>query len=379
MEIIGIAGSGAMGSGIAQVAATAGYEVRIFDNNQEALTRSMSGLNENINKLVEKQKITPAEGVEIRGRIYHTDNLSSFGDCTLIIEAIIENADIKKQLFKELEKLVNQQVILATNTSSLSISSLAAVLDYPERAVGIHFFNPAPLMKLVEIIPAVQTDQSTLLKAQKIIESFGKITVIAKDSPGFIVNKVARPFYSEALKIYEEGIATPVEIDSVMKSGGFKMGPFELMDFIGHDVNYAVTKSVWESFYFEPRYRPSHIQLRLVEAGFLGRKSRRGFYDYSSVPLNATIEIDQKRSNAIFFRILSMLINEAADTVYHKICSEEDIETAVRYGVNYPKGLLSWGEETGWKEVARVLDDLFNYYHDGRYKLSPYIRQKCEK
>jgi 3-hydroxybutyryl-CoA dehydrogenase len=379
MNVIGIAGSGAMGSGIAQVAATAGYEVRIYDNNQEALTRSISGLNENINKLVEKQKITPAEGVEIRGRIYHTDNLSSFGDCTLVIEAIIENADIKKQLFKDLEKLVESHVILATNTSSLSISSLAAVLDHPERAIGIHFFNPAPLMKLVEIIPAVQTDQNTLQKTQKMIESFGKISVIAKDSPGFIVNKVARPFYSEALKIYEEGIASPLEIDSVMKSGGFKMGPFELMDFIGHDVNYAVTKSVWEAFYFEPRYRPSHIQLRLVEAGFLGRKSRRGFYDYTKDPINTAIEVDEKRSNVIFVRILSMLINEAADTVYHKICSEEDIETAVRYGVNYPKGLLEWGDETGWKDVARVLDDLFYYYHDGRYKVSPYIRQKCEK
>lgn len=376
MNIIGIAGAGAMGSGIAQVAVLAGFEVRIYDPYPASLEKSRITLQNNIQKLLQKEKITPEEAVSAEGRLYFFDNLNGLKDCSLIIEAIVENIDTKRELFILLEKIVADTCILCSNTSSLSISALAASLKNPSRFIGIHFFNPAFLMQLVEIVPAIQTSADNIKKAEQLVQQFGKISVLAKDSPGFIVNKVARPYYSEAIRLYEEGIADFREIDQIMKSHGFKMGPFELMDFIGHDVNYAVTKSVWESFYYDSRYKPSHVQLRLVEAGYLGKKSGKGFYDYTNAAINVEIKIDDIKSEQIFKRILAMLINEAADTVYHNICSASDLELAVQYGVNYPKGLLAWGEDIGWSGIAEIMDELYDYYHDSRYRLSPYIRQK---
>lgn len=376
MTVIGIAGAGAMGSGIAQVAVMAGFEVRIYDSFKASLEKSRETLNQNIQKLLQKGKITPEEAVGAAGRMYHFEDIQALHDCNLVIEAITENMDAKRTLFVSLEEVVNPGCILASNTSSLSISALAASLKHPERFIGLHFFNPAYVMPLVEIIPAVQTQAITIKTSEQIILQFGKVSVLAKDSPGFIVNKVARPYYSEALRIYEEGLADFRTIDHTMKTYGFKMGPFELMDFIGHDVNYAVTRSVWEAFYYDARYKPSHEQMKLTEAGYLGRKTGRGFYNYNndSYPSasEASLEVDEK----IFNRIICMLINEAADTVYHSICNEKDVELAVKLGVNYPKGLLAWGEELGWRFVVSELDRLYAYYHDTRYRVSPYIRQR---
>jgi 3-hydroxybutyryl-CoA dehydrogenase len=378
MNKIGVVGAGAMGTGIAQVAANAGYEVIIYDNNVDSVQKSNVSLENTIAKLLEKQKLTPTEAVEIRGRIYYVDQLSSLKECQLIIEAIVENLEIKQKLFQELEQIVPPNTILASNTSSLSLTSIASALQHPARFLGIHFFNPAPLMKLVEIIPASQTNSEMVVEARKIIDAFGKTTVIAKDTPGFIVNKVARPFYSESVRIFEEGIADFMTIDNIMKQkGGFRMGPFELMDFIGHDVNFKVTKSVWEGFFHEPRYQPSLTQQRLVDAGYFGRKSGKGFYDYKNLDQQeySPTPLSEQNAEKIFQRILSMLVNEAADTVYKGICSESDVELAVTLGVNYPKGLLAWGEETGIEKIVTTLDGLFEFYHEERYRVSPYLRK----
>ncbi len=370
---LGVIGSGAMGSGIGQVAAMAGWEVYLYDSNPEAGAKALKGISESINKLISKQKLTSEAGVAIFGRMYACEKMETLADVDMVIEAIIENLEVKKSVFQAIEKIVSDKCIIATNTSSLSVTALAAALEKPERFIGIHFFNPPVLMKLVEVIPAIQTQNELTIQVQKIIESWNKVALIAKDTPGFIVNKVARPFYSEALRIYEEGLASIQEIDHIMTSFGFKMGPFALMDFIGHDVNYFVTESVWKAFYFDTRYRPSLTQLKLVEAGYYGKKSSRGFYDYSK-QIETLHHIDSNKSHQIFMRIISMLINEAADTVYQNICTKEAVEWAVKLGVNYPKGLLEWGSEIGYQKIVAQLDGLQQNYHEERYRVSPYLR-----
>lgn len=377
MSVLGVLGAGAMGSGIAQVAATNGWEVRLVDINEEAIVKSRNKLQKILNRQVEKGRMTDIQVKEILGRIYFGSSLSSFEGCDLVIEAIVENLDIKKKVFQEIESIVDEKCILATNTSSLAVTSIAAAVQNSSRVVGIHFFNPAPLMKLVEIIPAVQTSAMTLSQAQKTIDSWGKYTVIAKDTPGFIVNKVARPFYGEAIRIYEEGIADPATIDWAMTNlGGFRMGPFALTDYIGHDVNYKVTETVWEAFYYDARYKPSFAQKRLVDAGYLGRKTGKGFFDYSEGAEPSKPNEDGVLGQSILNRIVAMLINEAADTVYMGICSEEAVEIAMTKGVNYPKGLLAWGEELGFGNVVELLDGLYYRYHEERYRVSPWLRDK---
>ncbi|MEO7174522.1 MAG: 3-hydroxyacyl-CoA dehydrogenase family protein, partial [Saprospiraceae bacterium] len=235
--------------------------------------------------------------------------------------------------------------------------------------------NPASIMPLVEIIPAIQTNDSTSAKAKELAQNWGKTVVMAKDTPGFIVNRIARPFYGEAIRIYEEGIAEPHTIDAAMTSiGGFKMGPFALMDFIGHDVNYAVTESVFASFYFDPRYKPSFTQKRLVEAGYLGRKSGRGFYSYPDGP-QSVIELDSKLAREIFERILAMLINEAADALFLGVASKEDIDLAMTKGTNYPQGLLAWADDLGISYVVSILHGLYAEYQEDRYRCSPLLQR----
>ena len=277
--IVGVIGSGAMGAGIAQVAAMAGHSVWIYDTQQAALEKASAALKSNLTKLEEKGKIKDAASVF--AAMHFVSSLSALAPCKLVIEAIVENLSIKKTVFSELETIVADDCLLASNTSSLSITSIAAACKLPQRVLGLHFFNPAPLMALVEIIPAIQTDAALITTMKELMTAWGKTPVIAKDTPGFIVNRVARPYYGEAIRIYEEGIADMATIDwALTQIGGFKMGPFALMDYIGHDVNYVVTETVFESFYYDPRYKPSFSQKRLLEAGWLGRKSGRGFYNY---------------------------------------------------------------------------------------------------
>ncbi len=378
---VGIIGSGTMGSGIAQVAATSGCTVKIFDTNNEALAKSKANLENTLSKLVEKGKIDASEKTRISDNITYVNDMSALSNSELVIEAIIENLEIKQKLFSDLEKIVSENCILASNTSSLSITSIASSCQKSERVIGIHFFNPAPLMQLVEVIPAIQTCDEVLQKTIQIISDWKKTVAIAKDTPGFIVNRVARPFYSEALRIYEEGFASFETIDYAMKTiGKFKMGPFELMDFIGNDVNYTVTETVFTAFYFDPRYKPSFTQKRLVEAGFYGRKSGRGFYDYKNPTVTPSAvegqpNQDQKTLQIIFDRILVMLINEAAEALFLNIASANDIDNAMTKGVNYPKGLLVWANEKGIDWCVEKLDDLYNEYHEDRYRCSAILRK----
>ena len=371
---VSVIGAGTMGAGIAQIAATKGYEVCLYDSFDGAIETAEKKLIKILNRLVEKERITQQENETILGRINFTKNIKEIQGSELVVEAIIENLEIKQKVFTEIETLVDEGCIIASNTSSLSIASIASSCKKAERVVGIHFFNPAPLMPLVEIIPAVQTSEDTLNKAQSIIDEWGKVTVIAKDTPGFIVNRVARPFYGEALRIYEEGVADFATIDWALKEiGGFRMGPFELMDYIGNDINYMVTETVFTTFYFDSRYKPSFTQKRMMEAGYLGRKSGRGYYDYSSDMPKANE--DKGLGKQILWRVLAMLINEATDALFLNIASKEDIDLAMTKGVNYPKGLLAWADEVGLDNVLSQLEDLQTEYGEDRYRPSPLLKR----
>lgn len=374
-SIIGVIGSGAMGSGIAQVAASCGHKVVLYDNNENALSKSKNQLTTTLNLLIEKNKISTEQKEFILNHIQYVNQLPLLSSCHLVIEAIVENIEIKKTLFSQLEVLVQADTIIASNTSSLSITSLASACKDPSRFLGIHFFNPASIMPLVEIIPGIATSKHVSLACKTLIDAWGKVTVMAKDTPGFIVNRVARPFYSEALRIYEEGIADMATIDWAMKEiGGFKMGPFELMDLIGHDVNYIVTETVWQQFYYDPKFKPALSQKRLLEAGFLGKKSGRGFYDYASNSPKPEAKKEKALGELIFNRILCMLINEAADACYYQIASPQDIDLAMTKGVNYPKGLLKWCDELGLETVINTLHHLHLFYEEDRYRLSPALK-----
>ncbi|MEY3424991.1 MAG: hypothetical protein RL679_349 [Bacteroidota bacterium] len=377
---IGILGAGTMGAGIAQVAAQNGCEVVLVDQSQEMLTKAEISLDKVLSRLVEKGTLTEDEKINIQGRISYSTDIHDFKFAKLVIEAIVEKLDVKHKVFADLEKIVSNECVLASNTSSLSIASIGSVLTNPSRVIGIHFFNPAPLMPLVEIIPAVQTAEATLDFTKELIKSWKKVGVLCKDTPGFIVNRVARPFYGEALKIYEEGIADFATIDWAMTQiGGFRMGPFTLMDYIGNDVNYTVTESVFAAFYFDPRFKPSFTQKRHMEAGFYGRKSGRGFYSYSeNTVLPKPIE-NQELGQKIFNRILAMLINEAIDAVFLQIASKEDVDLAMTNGVNYPKGLLKWADEIGLNRILLQLEELFYEYGEDRYRPNPLLRRKVKE
>ncbi|WP_347922686.1 3-hydroxyacyl-CoA dehydrogenase NAD-binding domain-containing protein [Pontimicrobium sp. SW4] len=373
---VGIIGSGTMGSGIAQVAATSGCKVKLYDTNTTALDKAKTALDKILNRLIEKGRIDEKEKNRIQSNIEYVNSLNNLSDADLTIEAIVENLEIKKQVFLELEGYVSDDCIIASNTSSLSIASIAASLQKPDRCIGIHFFNPAPLMELVEVIPAIQTSKVTLDKSVQIIKDWKKTVAVAKDTPGFIVNRVARPFYGESLRIYEEGIADFATIDWSLKTlGGFRMGPFELMDFIGNDINYTVTETVFTAFYFDPRYKPAFTQKRFAEAGYLGRKSGKGYYDYSEGISKPNPKEDKELAKNVFNRVLIMLINEAAEALFLNIASAEDIDNAMTKGVNYPKGLLAWADEKGIDWCVTKMDELYNEYHEDRYRCSPLLRK----
>ena len=373
---VGVLGAGSMGAGIAQVAAQAGHTVILCDTKHEPLYKVKAKLEKIMTRLVEKEKYTEAEAHDIQARITYTTKMNDFLDCGIVIEAIVENLGIKKEVFSSLENITNDDCILASNTSSLSIASIAAACNKPERVIGIHFFNPAPLMPLVEIIPAVQTSEAIVKSARTLIDSWKKVTVLTKDTPGFIVNRVARPFYGEALKIYEEGVADFATIDWAMTElGGFRMGPFTLMDYIGNDINYTVTETVFAAFYYDPRYRPSFTQKRHSEAGWLGRKTGRGYYNYAEGAEKPEPNTDQAIGNLILNRILVLLINEAADAVFLNIASAKEVDLAMTKGVNYPKGLLAWANEIGLEKVLHHIEALHAEYGDDRYRPSVLLKR----
>lgn len=379
--VVGVIGAGAMGAGIAQVAASNGHRVIVADALAPSIARAREGHAKAMARDVEKGRLTREAADALLARITYVDGVSmeqllAMRECTFVIEAITENLAAKQSVFRTLESVLSKSAILASNTSSLSIAALAGACSRPELVIGVHFFNPATLMPLVEIIPSITTAVEVTQQARSLMDSWGKTTVQAADTPGFIVNRVARPFYSEALRIFEEGLADVATIDWAMRElGGFRMGPFELMDLIGNDVNFAVTTSVFEGMFFDGRYRPSNTQRRLVEAGMLGRKSGRGYYDHGAGAIAPTASKDNVLGQQIVDRILAMLVNQAVDAVHQRVASAADIELSMTKGVNYPKGLLAWGDEIGAALVLERLEQLHAEYLDERYRPSPLLRR----
>lgn len=488
---VGVVGAGAMGAGIAQVAAAAGHRVRILDTREGAAKQAIEGIQAQFSKMAAKGKMTGDAAIAASQRLIPASSISDFSDTGVVIEAIVENLEVKRDLFRSLEDVCNASCIFATNTSSISVTSIAAGLKNPNRLVGMHFFNPAPLMALVEIISGLATSKDLAQTLHETAKAWGKIPVFAKSTPGFIVNRVARPYYAEGLRLLNEGATDCATLDALMReAGGFKMGPFELMDMIGHDVNFAVTQSVWRAFYNDQRFLPSLIQQELVEAGHLGKKTKRGFYNYAEgssppkphtesiaqCPRDITIFGNSRAANALgkrleiagvafkrndasderiahadgvlifetdgrtathrtnatgiqqlvlsdialdydnatrtalaeanqaeastkqiaiglfqaagynvsclndvagmaVMRTVSMLANEAADVVNQGVCDAMEADTAMRLGVNYPRGPLAWANDIGIQKVNLVLKHLGDFYGEDRYRISPLIQQ----
>lgn len=482
---VGVVGAGTMGIGICEVAATHGQEVVLFDVNKVAANEAVEVLNKRLKKRAIKGKITKEEAKQIVDRIQVVNDLAHFGACDLIIEAIVEDLAIKQEIFKKLEIITSSLALLVSNTSSISITAIASAMKDPSRLLGMHFFNPAPIMKLVEVISGQQTNPELLKQAAAVCKQWHKVPVQAISTPGFIVNRVARSFYGESLKMMQEQLASFYHIDAVMnEAAGFRMGPFALMDLIGIDINYSVSKTVYKAMFNDPRFKPSLIQEEMVNANKLGKKTKQGFYNHQDgasnpkasylhsdakfdlivVPEEETyfsrmfcdfehdqrkwqgnqvvlsgcelrlsdgrrakdieaetqkpvclvdVSFDYKKAQSvnlcfspsvdlfmknrivacfnhigknvietddqpamIALRTIVMLINEAADAVFNGVCSAKDVDLSMRYGVNYPKGLLAFAEELSWQHVATTLENLYRWFGDDRYRLSPYIRNQ---
>lgn len=378
---VGVVGAGAMGRGIAQVAAAAGHRVLLSDAIASVVDGARDTIRAGLARDVAKGRLDQPRADSLLARIENVGamphSVGAFADCGIVIEAVAEDLGVKRALFAALEHVVPRDAILATNTSSLSVAAIASATTHADRVVGMHFFNPAPLMALVEIVPAITTSPEIAERTRALAGAWGKTTVMATDTPGFIVNRVARPFYGEALRILEEGLADVATIDWAMREvGGFRMGPFELMDLIGNDVNFAVTTSVFEGFFYDPRYRPSLIQRRLVDAGLLGRKRERGYYDYRAGASAPEPARDADLAARIVLRIVAMLVNEAVDAVRLHVAAPHDIELAMTRGVNYPRGLLAWGDEIGAATILHALEALQAEYGEDRYRPSPLLRAR---
>ncbi|MEA2642819.1 MAG: 3-hydroxybutyryl-CoA dehydrogenase [Chloroflexota bacterium] len=280
MTRLGVVGSGTMGGGIAQTGAQQGLDVVLWDVRQDLLDAGIARIRASLSRSVERGRLSQADADATLARITTSTSFASFADVDCVIEAVLEEIKVKHDVFRQLDEVTGPETILASNTSSLSVTEIASATRHPERVVGMHFFNPVPAMALVEIVQGTRTSEETMVRAVAIGRELGKTPARAQDTPGFIVNRVVRPFYNEALRVLDDGIASHQEIDRIMKAAGFRMGPFELMDLIGNDVNYAVTRSLFDQFYAEPRFRPSYRQQRLVQSGDLGQKTKRGWYTY---------------------------------------------------------------------------------------------------
>ena len=379
--VVGVVGAGAMGSGIAQVAAVAGHRVVLGDLHASAVERAIDAMRRSLGRDVDKGRLDRDAANAAIARVSGAGELGAgferYAECGVVIEAVLEDLSVKRTLFAGLESVIGDDCILATNTSSLSVAAIGGQCRRAGRVVGVHFFNPAPVMPLVEIVPAISTDPAVTSRATSLVNGWKKITVVATDTPGFIVNRVARPYYGESLRLLEEGIADVPTIDWAMREvGGFRMGPFELMDFIGNDVNYAVTQSVFEGFFHDPRYKPALTQRRLVDAGWYGRKRERGYYDYREGAVRPEPSRDDAAARTIVDRVVAMLVNEAVEAVHFRVASARDIETAMTKGVNYPRGLLAWGDAIGPATVLARLEALQAEYGEDRYRPSPLLRRR---
>ncbi len=394
---VAVIGAGAMGSGIAQVAAQAGHPVVLVDAQPGAADRAVERLGATLDRLVAKGRLDADQARDVLGRVRpHTaKDMSTVPPVALVVEAVVEHLDVKRAISRQLEGAQPATTVLATNTSSLSIDGIveeaqtghdaashggvSPALQRPGQVLGLHFFNPPPLMRLVEVISGSATDGQVLDAASELMRRWGKTPVRCTSTPGFIVNRVARPFYGEAQRMVEEGIADPATLDLALRGAGFRMGPFELTDLIGQDVNLAVGESVWRQTGEDPRYAPTDWQRALVREGRLGRKTGRGVFSYGEDGSATDAEPDEQLAQRLVggpvhqdpvARTLAMLVNEGVDLVQRGEATAEDVDTAMRLGTNYPKGPFGWLEELGRETVRATLAELEARYPGGRYRPS---------
>ena len=361
-----------MGAGIAQVAAVAGHAVYLFDVRPGAASAAVDGVVAVLARLVAKGRLTEADADAVRQRLYPVELLDELAGSALVVEAIAEDLGAKQQLFGELERFCGPDTILATNTSTISVTDIAAPLAHPARVCGMHLFNPAPVMRLVEVPAGAETDPGVAERVAATAEQWGKTAIRCASTPGFVVNRVARPFYGEAQRMLEEGVGDCAAIDAALRAAGFKLGPFELADLIGNDINLAAAESVWEQTGRDPRYEPANAQRALVAAGRLGRKSGAGWYDYGDgEPVRRADEAGGNPGpDAIAVRVIALLVDEAAALVDRGEASPEAVDTAMRLGTSYPYGPLEWGDRLGAQRVVGVLEALAGVHRSGRYRVS---------
>ncbi len=384
LPVVAVIGAGAMGSGIAQVAATAGHPVHVVDAVPGAAVRACERIKQALADRAAAGRVDPVQAEAVAARLRAVDAVARLPACQLVIEAIAEDLSAKRSLFGELAGIQPPTTVLATNTSSLDIDAIADGVVAPERFLGLHFFNPAPVMKLVEVVRGTATDPSVVDAACELLRAWGKTPVRCLSTPGFIVNRVARPFYGEAQRMVQAGVAEPATIDAALRGAGFPMGPLELTDLIGQDVNLAVGTSVWEQTGRDPRYAPTELQQALVAAGHLGRKTGQGIYRYAADGAALDAEPDLGRVAELVggpvvtdpvARTVAMLVNEAVDLVARGEASAPDVDLAMTLGTRYPKGPLAWGREVGYAVVKDRLEQLNRAFPGGRYRPSPALEE----
>ena len=381
---VAVIGAGAMGAGIAQVAATAGHPVAIVDAVTGAAEEGVARIIASLQRLEARGRMSSAQLEEVVERITPVDTVAQLPQCGLVVEAVREDLDTKRDLFSRLAASQPRDAVLATNTSSLDITAIADGIPHPDRLLGLHFFNPPPLMRLVEVVSGGRSSAAVLDEATDLMRAWGKTPVRCTSTPGFIVNRVARPFYGESQRMLMDGNADAATLDAALRSAGFRMGPLELTDFIGQDVNLAVGTSVWEQTGRDPRYEPTRLQQDLVAAGHLGRKTGRGVYRYGPDGRALEAEPDDVRLAELLggpvetnpvTRTLAMLVNEAVDLVRRGEATAEDVDTAMTLGTNYPRGPIAWGREIGYAAVADQLAALDRAFPGGRYRPSPALTE----
>ncbi|MGE5857476.1 MAG: 3-hydroxyacyl-CoA dehydrogenase NAD-binding domain-containing protein [Solirubrobacterales bacterium] len=391
VERVGVVGAGTMGAGIAQIAALGGYRTAIYELDGKALERGLEQIRDAMRRGAERGRWAEAEAAQALERIESGTEIDVLADSDLVVEAAPEELDLKRDLFERLASVCGPEAVLATNTSSLSVTAIAAAVPGPERIVGMHFFNPPALMKLVEVVAGDESGERALELTTEVGRGMGRTPIRARDSVGFVANRCVRPFFLESLRMLSEGIAPHDEIDRVVRlGGGLRMGPFELMDLIGIDVNFAVARSFWEQSFGEPRWRPNPIHERMVTSGRLGRKTARGFYTYEKDtphrPRDPNVETERpifdedeleriagENAPRILSRLGATIANEACFALGERVASADDINTAMRLGYNWPIGPLEWGERLGWSRALGVLEELRDLQGEA-YRPAPALR-----